>query len=233
VDALSSWTTRNWLAGSQTDYIKKLLRLAGRNLPNQRKGEDWGMIRALNALEIWLAKLWYSLIDGLAALFSKASKPYLVYTTQEGVEIFVEPGSRKDPQKFPHDFKVSFRDRRFSSRLRTPRHIHLIVELYVKEAYDKTLTYKLRDHLLWVYDQIKPISSFPPSLQVFQPCHIQPFKSLDSVGEFSVEFLLVVSELIFIQEKTNYPGGSLTKQLYEEFGRRDRFSVIHKALLGR
>ncbi len=163
---------------------------------------------------------------------TRALKPLCIYITHEGVEVFVQPGTRKDPLKFPYDFKVKFRDPRFE-RLRTPRHIHLIVELYVKEAYDKVLTHQLRDHLLWVYDQVQPIQTFPPTLQVFQPHHAQPFKKLDQVGEFSVEFLLVVSELIFIQEKTNYPQGSLTRRLYEAFGQLDRFTVINIALFRR
>lgn len=147
---------------------------------------------------------------------------HLIWTTQKGVDIFVKPGG-----KSPYDFVVRYKEPNKS--LRTPKHVHLIVELYVKEAYDKKLTHQLRDHLLQVFDKVKPIQNFPPQLQVYQASHAVPFQSLDAVGEFSVEFLLVVSELIFIQEKTNYPQGSMTKKLYEAFGVQDRFSVIHMA----
>ena len=51
--------------------------------------------------------------------------------------------------------------------------------------------------------------------------------------EFTVEFLLVVTELMATQEKTNYPEGSLTESLYEDFGVKDRFQVIQKAVLKR
>ena len=34
---------------------------------------------------------------------------------------------------------------------------------------------------------------------------VKEFEDLNKVGEFSVEFLMVVTELILIQEKTNYP----------------------------
>jgi hypothetical protein len=50
------------------------------------------------------------------------------------------------------------------------------------------------------------------------------------VGECTVEFLLVAIELVAIQEKTNYPLGSLTENLYKDFGVKDRFSVIQKAV---
>jgi hypothetical protein len=81
--------------------------------------------------------------------------------------------------------------------------------------------------------QIMSVDSFPPSLQFFRPEHVEPFKELDKVGEFTVEFLLVVTELMAIQEKTNYPTGSLTESLYRDFGVKDRFSVIQKAVLKR
>jgi hypothetical protein len=148
-----------------------------------------------------------------------------IWTTQQGVEIGVLPGRK--PQS-ALDFIVRFKEPK--KRWRTPRHVHLVVELYVKETRDPQLTYALRDHLISVFNRIQPITSFPPNLQVYQPGDEQKFAALDAVGEFSVEFLLVVSELIFIQEKTNYLGGSLTKELYEDFGRKDRFSVIHKAV---
>jgi hypothetical protein len=149
-----------------------------------------------------------------------------ISTTQQGVEIGVLPGRK--PQS-ALDFIVRFKEPN-KKQWRTPRHIHLVVELYVKEAYNPQLTYALRDHLISVFNRVQPITSFPPKLQVYQRGDEQKFAALDAVGEFSVEFLLVVSELIFIQEKTNYPSGSLTKELYEDFGRKDRFSVIHKAV---
>lgn len=148
----------------------------------------------------------------------------LIWTTERGVEIVVEAGRKSE-----HDFVVKYRAPQRSRNWRTPKHIHLIVELYVKEAYHPRLTYELRDYLISVYNKVQPISQYPPNLQVYQKGDEQRFLSLDAVGEYSVEFLLVVSELIFIQEKTNYSQGSLTRALYEDFGVKDRFSVVQKA----
>lgn len=173
-----------------------------------------------------LGPLWAWLWNGVQQWLLRLAGNHLIHTTQDGIEIAVRQGQKSNS---PHDFMVRFRDPKRSGRWRTPKHIHLIVELYVKEAYNRDLTHQLRNHLLDVFSKIKPVNKFPPSLQVYQPGDEQPFKALDAVGEFSVEFMLVVSELIFIQEKTNYPTGSLTKELYEEFGVKDRFSVIQKA----
>jgi len=152
----------------------------------------------------------------------------LIYTTKAEVQIGVYPGSKPES---PHDFIVKFREP--NKRERTPAHVHLIVEMYVKYAYNPLLALKLKEHILTMLNQIKPVNSFPPTLQFFRPEHVEPFKDLDRVGEFSVEFLLVVTELMAIQEKTNYPEGSLTESLYKDFGKKDRFSVIQKAVLKR
>ena len=105
--------------------------------------------------------------------------------------------------------------------------------MYVKHAYNPSLTLKLKDHIPIMLKQIKPVNSFPPTLQFFKPEHIEPFKELDKVGEFTVEFMLVVTELMAIQDKTNYPEGSLTESLYKDFGVKDRFQVIQKTVLKR
>jgi hypothetical protein len=152
----------------------------------------------------------------------------LVYTTKTNVKIAVYPGSKPES---PYDFIVKFQE--LNKRERTPAHVHLIVEMYVKHAYNPLLTLKLKDHILEMFKHIEPIDYFPPKLQYFKPEHVEPFKDLDAVGEFSVEFILVVTELLAIQEKTNYPKGSLTERLYGDFAVKDRFSVIQKAVLKR
>jgi len=149
----------------------------------------------------------------------------LVYTTQNGVEIFVEKGTKKQS---PYDFRVRFREP--GKRGRTPTHVHIIVEMYVKNAFNSNLTLELRNHILNIFSKIQPIDYYPPKLQFFNIDHVKKFAELDKVGEFSIEFLLVVTELIMIQEKTNYPKGSLTQRLYTDFGVKDRFSVIQSAV---
>ena len=106
----------------------------------------------------------------------------------------------------------------------------MIVDMYAKHAYNPLLTLKLKEHILTILSQIKPVTSFPPTLQFFKPEHAEPFKELDKVGEFTVEFLLVAIELVAIQEKTNYPTGTVTENLYKSFGDKDRFQVIQKAV---
>jgi len=159
---------------------------------------------------------------------TRSQEDDLVYTTKANVKIGVYPGRKPES---PYDFIVKFQEP--DNRERTPAHVHLVVEMYVKHAHNPSLTLELKNHILTMLSQIKPVNSFPPSLQFFKPEHVEPFKDLDKVGEFTTEFLLVVTELMAIQEKTNYPMGSLTESLYQAFGVKDRFSVIQKAVLRR
>jgi len=149
----------------------------------------------------------------------------LVYTTTGNVRIEVYPGSKRQS---PYDFIVKFREP--NKRERTPAHVHLIVEMYVKHAFNSSVTLKLREHILEMLSQVKPVTSFPPAIQYFKPEHVESFKELDKIGEFTVEFMLVAIELVAIQERTNYPTGTLTESLYKSFGVKDRFQVIQKAV---
>jgi len=152
----------------------------------------------------------------------------LIYTTKKDIKISVYPGKKKES---PYDFVVKYQEP--GKRERTLAHVHPIVDMYIKLTHNQELTLKFKEHILKMLKALEPINYFPPKLQFFKPAHVEPFRELDSIGEFSIEFLLVSTELMAIQEKTNYPKGSLTERLYESFGVKDRFSVIQTAVLKR
>lgn len=175
---------------------------------------------------VFFQALYYFFYSSLKLYRAKKSAiDDVVYITRKGVQINVYPGKKKQS---PYDFIVKFKEP--GKRERTPKHVHLIVEMYVKYAYNNDLTLQLKEHILTMLNTIKPINKFPPEIQFFQYEHVPRFKELDKVGEFTVEFLLAVIELTAIQEKTNYPKGSLTDTLYKDLFVKDRFSVIQKAV---
>jgi len=79
--------------------------------------------------------------------------------------------------------------------------------------------------------KLKPETKFPPSLQVYNKQDLSEFEELNSYGEYSVEFIVVVTELIMIQEKTNYPTGTMNVKVFERFRDKhdDIFSVVSAA----
>jgi hypothetical protein len=152
----------------------------------------------------------------------------VIYTTENGTRILVSKG-----RKSPFNFKVRYKE--VGKSTRTPKHIHLIIDLYMKKTGNKELTMQLVDHIINnIILKVKPSDSFPPKLQVFSQEHVSKFKELDKYGEYPVEFLLVVTELIMIQEKTNYPKGTMNLNLFRSFREeRDIFSVVSIATFRR
>jgi hypothetical protein len=148
-----------------------------------------------------------------------------IYRTRKDVKISVYEGQKKD--RSAYDFIVKYTEP--LKRERTPKHIHLIVDLYLKWAGNRDLTLRLRDHMLSVFQRIRPITSLPPRFQVFTSEDVEQFQGLNGFGEYDVEFVLAVSELLMIQEKTNYPFGSMTQAMYSAFGKEDIFGVISAA----
>lgn len=148
----------------------------------------------------------------------------LVHTTKDGVKIFVSPG-----KKSTYDFRVHYQEP--NKRVRTPKHIHLIIDLYMKLSKNEELTLKLVNYLIEMMKKLKPETKYPPSLQVYNKEDIAQFEELNNYGEYSTEFILLVTELIMIQEKTNYPTGTLNIKVFERFRDRhdDIFSVVSAA----
>jgi len=147
-----------------------------------------------------------------------------LYRTSNEVKILVDEGSKSE-----YDFIVRYQEP--NKRVRTPKHMHLIIDLYMKQTGNRRLTKHFINHVLTnIIDKVNPVNSFPPQLQIFQPQHIDNFSALDEYGEYSIEFCLVVIELIMIQEKTNYPNGDLNKRLFQLFYEdADVFSVVSTA----
>ena len=150
--------------------------------------------------------------------------PYLLHTTADNVKIYVSKGGKSE-----FNFKVQYREP--GKRLRTPKHIHLIIDLYMKLTGNKPLTMRLVDHIInEIILKVQPSTSNPPTLQVFSPSHVEQFQELNRYGEYSVEFILVIGELIMIQEKTNYPQGMMNLRLFRLFREEaDIFTVVSAA----
>lgn len=147
-----------------------------------------------------------------------------IYTTAGGVVVYVSKGGKSQ-----YNFKVQYREP--GKRVRTPKHIHVIIDLYMKRTGNKSLTARLVDSIIdEIILQVHPSTSNPPVLQVFSPRSATTFQALDAYGEYSTEFLLVVTELIMIQEKTNYPRGVMNINLFQRFrDEADIFSVVSAA----
>lgn len=147
----------------------------------------------------------------------------MVYKTADGVEIYVEPG-----KKSKNDFRVRYKEP--NKALRTPKHIHLVIDLYLKKVGNRKLTLVLVGEFLKMLSELIPSREFPPKFQSFNKKRFEKFRELNKYGEYSVEFLAAIFDLIMIQEKTNYPEGIINRKLFEAFlAEKDIFSVVSAA----
>ena len=90
--------------------------------------------------------------------------------------------------------------------------------------------WKLIDYIIDVIKKIKPVESYPPQLQIFDKNELAAFEELNNYGEYSVEFIFAAFELIMIQEKTNYPQGTMNLTLFQKFREKaDIFSIVSAA----
>ena len=143
------------------------------------------------------------------------------YTTQKGDTVFVQQGSKSE-----FDFIVRYKTP--GKRMRTPKHVHLFIDLYAKITGNENLAMRLIDHIIVLVENVKTETSFPPKLELFSADQTLPFLELDKFGEYSVEFLLVLIELILRQEKTNYPKGNLSLSFFNAIRRKaDIYSIVN------
>lgn len=81
-----------------------------------------------------------------------------IYTTPNGTVVYVSKAGKSQ-----YNFKVRYQEP--GKGVRTLKHIHLIIDLYMKRTGDKSLTMRLVDHVI---DEIV-LKVNPPSNHSLQP----------------------------------------------------------------
>jgi hypothetical protein len=147
-----------------------------------------------------------------------------VHLTADGIEVIVFPGKTS-----PENFAIKYR--KSPEKQRTPRLIHFIIDLYIKRTGNLELTNQLIDHIIVnVVGKVLPIPSFPPTLTTFSSATARNFAELDNYGDYSVELLLVVLELMVARRKTVSPGDSKFLDFFRKYrDGADLFTIISAA----
>lgn len=138
------------------------------------------------------------------------------------------------------EFDIVIRYKKDGTRIRTPKHIHWVVDILMKIQGDETLTkdYLCKIQKCWI--ECKPLknNNFDTLKDLIldgeKEIDIDKYKSLNKYGEYDVEFLYVLMELLATQEKTNrsdaYMFGNIIEELLE--ADRDIFKIISTAGFG-
>ena len=115
-------------------------------------------------------------------------------------------------------FDIVIKYKKDGTRIRTPKHIHWVVDILMKMQGNEALAKRY--------------------LRAIQNCendiYIEQYFALNAFGEYDVEFLYVLMELLAVQEKTNradaYMFGKIIEELLE--ADRDIFKIISTAGFG-
>ena len=137
-------------------------------------------------------------------------------------------------------FDIVIKYKKDGKRIRTPKHIHWVVDILMKMQGNEVLTKRY-----WIAIQICWNTCVPLANNDFdtlkaliengeEDIEITQFFDLNVFGEYDVEFLYVLMELLAVQEKTNradaYMFGNIIEELLETD--RDIFKIISTAGFG-
>ena len=168
----------------------------------------------------------YSLRDGKGT----KSKSIKEFKLKDGRVIGVFQGSRG--QNPDLDIIVKYQEK--GKDVRTPQHIHWAIDLLIKKEHNKELTKKFIRYLLGMWDKIQPFRNKEEQqkceLKFTNPENMKEFEELNKYGEYSVEFIGHILELIMIQEKTGNIQAHMFKETLEAiYNDKDIFSIVSKA----
>lgn len=140
--------------------------------------------------------------------FKRDGKEYLAIkeiTLADGTVIGVFEGSRgANPD---HDILIRYQES--GKRLRTPKHIHWVIDLLIKKEHNKELTLKFMKYLRDMYGRVEAFKSKEDRknclLKETTATKLKPFEELNRYGEYEVEFIGHLIELMIKMEKNTVP----------------------------
>ena len=151
---------------------------------------------------------------------------------QDGTIIGVFEGSRgHNPD---HDILVKYQER--GKRIRTPKHIHWVIDLLIKKEHNKELTLKFMRYLRGLYDKVRAFESRDDrkKCELKETAHekLKEFEELNHYGEYTVEFIGHLIELMIKMEKNTSPEkpARVFKELMDALlNEKEIFVIVSKA----
>lgn len=106
-----------------------------------------------------------------------------------------------------HDILIKYQER--GKRIRTPKHIHWVIDLLIKKEYNKELTLEFMKYLRNMYDKVHGFKSKDDrkkcELTETTSTKLKPFEELNKYGEYKVYFIGNLIELMIKMEKNTDP----------------------------
>lgn len=161
------------------------------------------------------------------------SKKALVEIGFNDFRIYILKGSKSE-----FDILIKYKGK--LSSIRTPKHIHWVVDILLKQSKERKLTNDFLLLLQKCWQECKPLTNNDfETICTFisnqwQLLDYSKYEILNEYGEYPVNFLFVLMNLLSVQEKTNrkdaYMFGKIIDKLLED--ELDIFSIVSAAGFG-
>lgn len=106
-----------------------------------------------------------------------------------------------------HDIIIKYKEK--GKRVRTPKHIHWVIDLLIKKQHKPELTLKFMKYLRDMYDKVEGFKSKEDRakfvLKETSKEKLKSFEELNKYGEYKVEFIGHLIELMIKMEKNTPP----------------------------
>ena len=150
----------------------------------------------------------------------------------DGTVIGVFEGSRgANPD---HDILIKYQEQ--GKRLRTPKHIHWVIDLLIKKEHNRKLTLEFMKYLRNMYEKVEAFKSKEDrkncELKQTTLAKLKPFEELNEYGEYKVEFIGHLIELMIKMEKNMPPEkpARVFRELMESMiNGKELFVIVSKA----
>lgn len=137
-------------------------------------------------------------------------------------------------------FDILIKYKKDGSRIRTPKHIHWVVDILLKMENKKTKTRQFLEKIKQIWENSQPMTNrqYETLCNLIQnglnAIDITQFEELNSYGEYSIDFLYVLMQLLSTQEKTNRNDAYMFGQIIDELLELDLdiFRILSKAGFG-
>ena len=152
------------------------------------------------------------------------------FVMKDGVKVGVFQGARgQNP-----DLDIIVKYQQPGKAVRTPQHLHWSIDLIIKKEHNKELTKKFIEYLLNMWYKVQPFKTKEEQqkceLRYSSRDKLKEFEPLDKYGEYTVEFIACILELIMIQEKTGLATAFMFKGVLEAIYKdKDIFSIVAQA----
>ncbi len=134
-------------------------------------------------------------------------------------------------------FDIVIKYKKSGKRIRTPKHIHWVVDVLMKMQGNERLTKQYLEAIRICWNTCAPLANndFDTLKSLIEngekEMAIERYFALNEFGEYDVEFLYVLMELLAVQEKTNRADAYMFGKIIEELldTERDIFSILSRA----